>query len=261
MANELGLPIILVNVNYGGLNDFLSSIQQDVTILIDEYEKVFVSNNSYRDDDEETPVNGSSTLLSLMDGTYKTEFRKVFILTTNRIWLNENMLNRPGRIRYVKQFRDLNLSQINEIIDDCLVDKSFKESIIDFIKPLKIITVDIVKAIVSEVNIFNDVPTEVCQLLNIEFKDDEYEIYKVEDGKEEVMQEHIDLNAIKHVITAGGRWKSKNLIINDEYYYVVAKPDYVKGLYTVNTSGTSIKDENITVVIRKQSKTHKSFLI
>jgi len=120
-----------------------------------------------------------------MDGTYKTSYRKVFILTTNKRYINDNLLNRPGRLRYTKEFGDLTPAQVEEVVDDCLINKQFKDDVIDFIKPLKIITVDIVKAVVSEVNIHNEDPKICCKDLNVEEKEVEYDVIDITRGEGE----------------------------------------------------------------------------
>lgn len=177
IANELKLPVIVLGFSRQGLNEFLTSIYQDIVIFVDEYEKVFKGGVSDEDYDYDQ-AKGDSTLLSIMDGVYKTEFRKVFLLTTNKVWVNENMIARPSRIRYLKEFKDLNAEQIDEIIEDCLVDKKFKKDLVGFLKPLKIITVDIVKCIISEINIFNEPPVVCCKDFNLSLSDDTYTIYK-----------------------------------------------------------------------------------
>jgi len=198
LANELKQPILLITSNYPGLNSFLSDLQENVTIVIDEYEKTFkgsISEDEYGYDKS----NGDPTLLSLMDGVYKTGYRKVFILTTNELWLNDNMLNRPGRIRYLKTFKDLSLKQITEIVDDCLIEKKFKKNILEFLKPLKIITVDIVKSIVSEVNIHKEEPYTCCEHFNLERKDLTYDIVQISGGKEVVIHEEVGRSCIERV--------------------------------------------------------------
>ena len=53
IANRLNQPIILVDNNIKGIHKFLNSIPQNITIFIDEYEKIF---------------GDSSVMLTIMDG-------------------------------------------------------------------------------------------------------------------------------------------------------------------------------------------------
>lgn len=257
IANELKLPVILIQNNQSGLNTFLAEIEQDCVILIDEYEKVFKGNVD-EDDYDRDVTSGDPTLLSLMDGVLKTEFRKVFLLTTNRSWLNENLLNRPGRIRYKKEFGDLNINQINEIIDDCLKFPKFKEQILSFIKPLKIITVDIVKAIVSEINIHKEEPNIACKDFNLEFKDTSYNVYDISNSKETLLLEDIREREVSGIIDP----KTKNAAIR------IYDETYLKNDNSVVDYSTMIfklenyrdKKQKKTIRIEKASKIHNSFV-
>ena len=59
------------------------------------------------------------------------------------------MLQRPGRLRYVKTFEDLTVGVIMEIVDDKLIHKQHREKTVNFISKLDTITIDIVKAVVD----------------------------------------------------------------------------------------------------------------
>ena len=67
-------------------------------------------------------------MLSIMDGATNSEHRRVFLLTTNSLYINDNLLQRPGRIRYLKTFKDLTPEIIEEIVDDFLIYKEIPES-------------------------------------------------------------------------------------------------------------------------------------
>lgn len=101
LANKLNLPIIIVK-DMGDHNqsmiEFLSGIEGDCILFLDEFEKNFSESDS--------------TILQIMDGVYNSKYRKVFLLTTNAMTINENMVGRPSRIRYVKEFG--NLDALNE---------------------------------------------------------------------------------------------------------------------------------------------------
>ena len=142
LANTLNLPVIIVK-GMGDLNlalvEYLSSFNFDCVYFFDEFEK------NFKDDD--------SSVLQLMDGVYNSEYRKVFLLTTNRTWVNENLLSRPSRIRYIKEFKNISKTLIDEYIEDNLKDKTAKEDIINYIDTLDVSTIDILKTVVQEINI------------------------------------------------------------------------------------------------------------
>lgn len=142
LANKLNLPVIIVK-DMGDHNqsmiEFLSGIEGDCVLFLDEFEKNFSESDS--------------TILQIMDGVYNSKYRKVFLLTTNAMSINENMVGRPSRILYVKKFENLDLKVVNEYLDDALEVPEARQDLLDFIDSLTISTIDILKTIVNEVNI------------------------------------------------------------------------------------------------------------
>lgn len=153
ICNELKQPVLIVHHAYAGISSYLNELQQNVIVFFDEYEKMY---NDY-----------DATILTVMDGVLNNEYRKTFLLTTNKMYLNDNLLQRPGRLRYIKTFVDLSLEVIMEIIDDKLIHKQFREQCVAFISTLDTITIDIVKAVIEEVNIHEEVPTNFKDVFNI----------------------------------------------------------------------------------------------
>lgn len=265
ISNTLGLPVIIIGTAYKGINTFLASIQQDVIIFIDEYEKVYegqMGDGSYGEDNDAT---GDSTLLSLMSGAFDTIHRKVFILTTNRLWINENLLNRPGRIRYKKEFNDLTRAQIDEIIEDCLQDKKYRDELIEFLKPLKIITVDIVKSIISEINIHNEPPSVCCIDFNLEFKDDTFDIIRVPKtakGKEVTLEEGVPAQQVNNFIqVCKNRWKMASLTTNENYYRAAKEPDVSNNVYTIYDGNYGRPEDAFTIRFQKSKGWHHVFAL
>lgn len=171
VCNALELPVILVSHPFQGLPNFINEIQQNVVIFIDEYEKIY----SERD----------HSVLTVMDGALDNGYRKVFLLTTNNLYVNENLLERPGRIRYLKTYGNLSVEVITEIVDDKLIHPELRKVTIDFIAQLQTITVDIVKAIIDEVNIHNEDPKEFKDVFNIKIMDSKYNVYELIPGKKD----------------------------------------------------------------------------
>lgn len=150
LSNELSLPVILCERPYPGLSNFLASINQDCIFFFDEFEKNF---RMKCDDGEDC---AGEDLLSIMDGVYNANHCHVFLLTTNELKVNDNLISRPSRIRYLKSFGDVVDKKIlEEFIDDNLNYPEYKDEIMEFIDTLTMATIDIVKSIVEEVNIHN----------------------------------------------------------------------------------------------------------
>lgn len=248
ICNELGLPVIVVhqtpeqNVS---LASFINDIQQNVIVFFDEFEKLF---KQHYDD--------GSTVLTIMDGVLNTDYRRVFLLTTNKITINDNMLQRPSRIRYVKTFVDLSLEAITEIIDDKLVHLEHKQALIDFISKLEVITVDIVKAIIDEVNIHNESPFEFKDIFNVTRADNLVNLYEQEKGG----QWKLTYPEVKVNLTRFDNYSIQDIInINDNYY------GQIKAVLNDHTAVVSVEDEEseknkvITIRIEKLERRHKSF--
>lgn len=143
LANEIGIPIIIVK-SFGEHNqemmEWFAGFNFDCIFLFDEFEKNFSDKDS--------------SILQIMDGVYTSKFRKLFLLTTNQTTINENLISRPSRLRYIKEFGNLDSKVVKELLDDTLNDKSCIDELMSYIDTLKISTIDILKSIVSEVNIF-----------------------------------------------------------------------------------------------------------
>lgn len=150
LSNRMQMPVVIVPEAFDGLLSFIQSLCFECIILIDEAEKTFKEDGD--------------VLLKMIDGVYN-ESRKLYILTTNRLSIDENLLGRPGRVRYIKQFGNLTAKAVGDYIKDNLRDQSKKEQILDVVDILEISTIDILKAIVDEVNIHGAITEN--SLLNI----------------------------------------------------------------------------------------------
>ena len=143
LANKFNRPVIVVKSfgeNNTGLIEFLASFNFDCVFFFDEFEKNFSDKDS--------------SILQIMDGVYTSEYRRIFLLTTNETNINDNLISRPSRLRYIHEFGNLEPEITREYLNDTLNDKSRIEDVIDFVDTLQISTIDILKSIVEEINIF-----------------------------------------------------------------------------------------------------------
>ena len=177
LCNRLQLPVILVQSMGSDTNSKLikylsTSIDFDCIFFFDEYEKEFKN---------------SSDVLSFMDGTYNSIYRKVFLLTTNELNVDQNLLGRPSRIRYKKSFNNLSEEVTREILNDILEDKTAIEKVIELTHSMNIITIDLIKAIATEINIHGvESLPDIKETFNIEFSRFTY-LYR------EIQVRHCDL--------------------------------------------------------------------
>tara|TARA_R110002153_G_scaffold155933_1_gene308032 strand:- start:4624 stop:5751 length:1128 start_codon:yes stop_codon:yes gene_type:complete len=173
ICKRSGIPVIIIDKYYSGMFKFLATIQHEFILLIDEYEKLF--------------KNHEDALLSVMDGALDTEHKRMFILTSNTCAINEFMIERPGRIRYTREYKSLPKSVTVAVVTDMLATNATMaadavstgvvsttlptplptiEEIVKFIGTLNIITIDIVKTVVLEV-IAGEALKDLPEFLNV----------------------------------------------------------------------------------------------
>ena len=140
LANTLNQPVILVDAAYNGIDSFLAGLNFKCVLFFDEFEKNF---------DPKQDVN----ILTIMDGVYNCCERKVFILTTNELRINDCLLSRPSRIRYKKEFTNISIEVINHLFDRFLVDQGARDLLFNFVITLETCSVDIIKSLITEINI------------------------------------------------------------------------------------------------------------
>lgn len=151
LAMVSGLPIITITGPVSTDNDFitfLNSIPQDYVLLIDEFEKIFKTKES-----EESDNHSQNAFLSFLDGASFSANKKLFIITCNE-GINEYLLNRPGRIRYLKRYDYISNGFFNYLIDKLLVYPEYKADLVENLH-IRDTTVDLLKSIIKDINIHN----------------------------------------------------------------------------------------------------------
>jgi len=171
---EQNIPTIVINAPWCGdkFNNFIQSIEQPCAILFDEFEKTY-------DRDQQEMI------LTLLDGVFPT--KKLFLLTCNDKWrVDSHMRNRPGRIFYMMDFKGLDADFIREYCNDKLNNKIHIESIVNVGSLFAEFNFDMLKALIEEMNRYNESPQEALAMLNAKPEFDsgtEYEINIVHNGK------------------------------------------------------------------------------
>lgn len=136
-----------------GFNAFIQSIEQPAMVLFDEFEK------TYSDRKEQ------QQLLTLLDGTFPS--KKLFMLTVNDAFgVNTHMYNRPGRLYYSLKFRGLEEAAIREYAEETLRNKDHMESLIMATATFQSLNFDMLKAIIEEMNRYNESAGAAMQMLN-----------------------------------------------------------------------------------------------
>lgn len=119
-AIEEGFPLIIVNTYIPGIADYINSIEQEVVVLFDEFDKTF---STGRNSDGLSP---QTEMLTLFDGI--SMGKKLFIVTCNELHnLNDYLINRPGRFHYHFRFEYPKADEIREYLMDKLSEEYYGE--------------------------------------------------------------------------------------------------------------------------------------
>jgi ATPase family associated with various cellular activities (AAA) len=148
------IPTIVINAPWHGdkFNSFIQTIEQECIVLFDEFEKTYDSNEQ-------------EAILTLLDGVFPS--KKLFMLTCNDKWrVDQNMRNRPGRIYYMIDFKGLDAAFIREYCQDNLKAKKHTDKIVQIASLFSQFNFDMLKALVEEMNRYNESPEEVLSMLN-----------------------------------------------------------------------------------------------
>lgn len=157
IAIELNQPIIIVNESYSDVASlFIKFITDpvlgDCTIIFDEFEKKF------REEDV--------TPLTLLDGPYTNHH--FFILTVNEKHVNENLMNRPGRIYYHKEYGSIEDEMVEEVGLDLLNDKTMINDLINTCSEIRHLSFDMLISIINDCNTFSEAPSKCVKYFGFE---------------------------------------------------------------------------------------------
>jgi len=167
LAKE-GVPTIILNNEQlvgDGLFTMLQNIEQPCVIFLDEYEKTF---------SKET----QEQLLTMFDGVFSS--KKLFLLTVNdKYRVDTHLRNRPGRLHYLIDFFGIDSTFIEEYCEDNLNNKTYISNICSIASLFSAFTFDMLKALVKEMNMYDESPADALELLNIKPEFDSGSTYTI----------------------------------------------------------------------------------
>jgi len=170
-----GVPTIVINRDWKGDAFFklLQDIDQPCVVLFDEFEKVYD-----REDQEQ--------ILTLLDGVFGS--KKLYVLTCNdKYRIDSHMRNRPGRIFYLLDFKGLDSAFIREYCEDRLNNKQYIDQICGLTSLFNQFNFDMLKALVEEMNRYNESPSEALEMLNAKIEYDDgakFDLKLIDNGVE-----------------------------------------------------------------------------
>lgn len=144
-AMKAGLPVIIVDCFVPGISSFIDSIDQEIVVLFDEFEKIF-------EDNDLSGTSPQTSMLSLFDGV--SSGKKLFVITCNSLYkLNEFLVNRPGRFHYHFRFEYPTTEEIRMYLEDKIPKEQYGEisSVIAFSRKVKL-NYDCLRAIAFELS-------------------------------------------------------------------------------------------------------------
>lgn len=175
LCKEMNLPVVIINkkipseVNF---INFLNQIKTDFVLFIDEFEKLF--EESY--ESKEKDYHGQTSFLSFMDGVITNESKILFVLTTNER-VNSYLMNRPSRIKFVNEYYDLREELFDEIVDDLLKNKDFKDDLKSNVS-LANLNIDLLISIINDINLYNMPFSKFKNFYNYRYENVVYEVYR-----------------------------------------------------------------------------------
>lgn len=180
-ARQQDIPTIVVNKPWHGdqFNAFIQSISQPVIILMDEFEKIYTMDGG---------ENYQEKILTLFDGVYSSQ--KLFLLTSNEKYrMDTHMMNRPGRLYYLLEFDGLDQEFVKEYCEDNLIRKDYIPAVAATSSLFQSFNFDMLKAMVQEMNRYDESPSEVLKYLNVRVDqggNEKFVVKLILGGKEEV---------------------------------------------------------------------------
>lgn len=151
-----GKSVIVINSAFSGpsFTQFLSQIKEPIMVLFDEFEKV------YRDTEVQ------EGLLTLLDGMVNSN--NLFVFTVNQTGnLADPLLNRPGRILYRIDYSGIPEEVITQYCQENLFDTSLTDSVLRVAGRIATFNFDMLKALVSEMNLHGEKAEAAVRWLNI----------------------------------------------------------------------------------------------
>ena len=160
-------PIIIINKYIDGMFDFLEPIK-NVIYLFDEFEKTMRGNANEQNNDTKSTTK-QDQILTFLDGTASGTHNLFLLTVNNKRELNDNLLSRPGRIRYHYQFESCDADTIRSYCKDNLKKPELESEIVNTLTATRYVSLDIVRALVDELNDYDVTVNEAMSYLNIDF--------------------------------------------------------------------------------------------
>lgn len=155
-AIQNGIPVLVVNRAIPLVN-VLEHIDQPVVVVFDEFEKTHEKKEEQH------------ALLTALDGMARSRHKRMYVFTTNNKTVDDNFIDRPSRIRYCWDFRRLEDEVVEAILDDLLMPdvQHLRPDILTYLASRRVLSIDVVKTVLNEVNLFKEAPSAFADTMNL----------------------------------------------------------------------------------------------
>lgn len=187
--------VILVDSYIQGIASYIQSIDQNILVIFDEYDKTFGRSNR----EEIGRSDPQTEMLTLFDGL--STGKKLFVITCNDTYdLSEYLLNRPGRFHYHFRFNYPSREDIEEYLKDHLPEEQYSEisKVVGFASKTNI-NYDCLRAIAFELSLGSNFSEAIKDLNIMNIDKTSFNVTAVfKNGKTLTCIDYIDLFSTNH---------------------------------------------------------------
>lgn len=230
---QYNLPVIIVTINVPGLSNFIQSIEQEVVVIFDEFEKIYSIDGGGENQER---------MLSLFDGLAVS--KHLYIISANELnRISGYLLNRPGRFHYHFEFAEPSPQEVFEYMSDKLKPEyqAAAKSVMELAKRTKF-NFDTLRAIAFELNLGYALSSAIKDL-NISLNEDvQYELSAAFDDGTTV---HTDMNIRLSTSTREFKFLSeadRNNVFSAEFD--LSKAKYDNDEFYIDPSSVSVTFEH-----------------
>lgn len=159
-------PVIIINEYIPTMFDCLSSISNAV-IIIDEFEKTMKGHIDGSDNHTDAKSK-QEDMLTFLDGTAVASHNLVLMTVNNVFEVDDFLRSRPGRIKYHYRYESIDEKTIRAYCADNLKKPKLEDDIVNELLATRYVSLDIVRALVDEVNAFDVSVSDALGYLNVE---------------------------------------------------------------------------------------------
>jgi len=178
IKDEFSMPTIIINKSIPKSINFIkffNGIKQDYCLFIDEFEKLFSQRGH---DNKNKDYHEQDSFLSFMDGISSNNYKILFLLTSNE-QVNEYLINRPSRIKFLQEYEELSDELFQLIVNDKLINEEFRKDLEENISLINL-NIDLLISIIDDINLLNKPFSTFKNFYNYKMENYTYDVFEIE---------------------------------------------------------------------------------